>query len=279
VSRFNEIEFTEMTTEFSELGLGHRFVTSASLSRVFAHGKRGFFILSPFRDEFSVPGEEIKTPRSIKRAGYTEQLFKENWNRYRRLQATLRDNGLGYIPLLGKWKDKEGDPYHEELSVFVPYRPLNSDEAAAQKGPRSSPALFFDFFFNLMVEYDQTAGIYCAPPENDTVTPRVELVYSGLRDEPANTSYPLGVFKEASVRDYYVSALIRATKAHRASAGGSGSHFKYESPLDDPADPGPDIETDTIAASFAPVEFGVGHWYSDFSGQVSKELGVIKVFD
>lgn len=253
-------------------GVGLRFVTSSSLSRVFELGRFGFFILSPFRPDYDYGGQEF--PGKAKAAGLKNPVSKENLNRFRRLQSELRSHGLSYIPLIGKWKDKADDDFQEELSVFVPYRttpePVDPlDDPKVEGLVIGSPELFFDFFMQLLRDYEQTSGIYGPPPKTVGEVPQVKLVFSGLRDEEANTAYDLGKFSPASVKDQYVSTLVRARR--------SNNLFKFDvgTELDNTMDTTVDNTVkNTVAASFS---LGIGQPLPAWGGQLVP--GVLRFID
>lgn len=100
-----------------------------SLSRLYQHAKKGFFLLSAFRDR---------------------NEFDENVTQHRKLEQDLRKKDLGFIHLFGKWIGEYGAPA-EEWSIFVPYR------------EEYEPEEFIQIAYKLGNKYNQEAIIYKAP--------------------------------------------------------------------------------------------------------------------
>jgi len=122
--------------------LDRHILIETSLSRLYAHSKNGFFLISAFRGE------------------YTE---KENLRRTKELESDLRGYGLGpinlgYIEVYGKWIENKNTPRERvsyEISLFVPYRK-----------EVMSPVKFYALAVDLMVKYDQEAIFYKEPGDS-----------------------------------------------------------------------------------------------------------------
>lgn len=85
---------------FNEVGC-FRKLDEASLSRIWKHGQKGFFMMSAFR------GSDLK----------------KNLANHKKLKQLLKQNKLGYFEIDGQYKYEDGT-VESELSVFVPYRDL-----------------------------------------------------------------------------------------------------------------------------------------------------------
>jgi hypothetical protein len=83
----------------------------SSLSRIWKHGKKGFFIMSAFR-------------------GIDE---KKNALNHKKLKQLLKEKNLGYFEIDGQYKYDDGT-VESELSVFVPYRDIYSFEEFKEIG-------------------------------------------------------------------------------------------------------------------------------------------------
>jgi len=216
----------DLPSVYSHFGM--RMVTSTSLSRVFEIGRQGFFILSAFRPDYEV-GDRVNYKRA-RDAGMKEKPHLQNFERYQKLQQRLIHFNIGYVSLVGQWRDNPDDPVHEELSVFVPYK--------NRKG-----AIFADNIFEfqelpmlLASEFDQTAFVYCPPDQDQNFPVKVYTVYTGLnqssdRSPSKGDKDLIGNFHVANVEDQYLSILMRANKSNRVP-------WKFEETQDlEPADP------------------------------------------
>lgn len=206
-------------------GSGYRWIESTSFSRILEIGRHGFMTLSAYRPDFDY-GDEVSKGR-LNRAGFKKPLTEEHLYRFRSLLTDITRHGLGFLPIIGKWRDDDETEYHDELSVIVPYRntvdafdPPSFDEEAYAESVSglaiANSTVFYDLMMDWLIKYDQTAGLFCPPPKTAEDKSEVYMVYSGLRDEPKGHSVLMGPFTPTNFKDQFVSALIRANRTQTA---------------------------------------------------------------
>ena len=214
-------DHTELESVYNYFGL--RIVTSSSLKRVYELGASGFAIISAFRPEFET-GDRVNYKRS-RDAGMKERPHLQNFERYKRLQERLRHFNIGYVTLVGQWRDNPDDPVHEELSCFIPYK------NAADVVFKDNPFEFHELAMLLSKEFEQTAFVFCPPPAKQG-TAEVYCEYTGLNRSSESDSREgdrmfIGSFHIADVQDLYLSILLRANKSNRVA-------WKFDSPSEVP---------------------------------------------
>lgn len=88
-------------------------VNESSLGRIKKHIDGGFISISAYR--------------TVDKDGKTVS-DKENFENTKKLVALIRDAGLGYIRMMGGWKDEDSDKTSYEQSFFIPYMDKYSED-------------------------------------------------------------------------------------------------------------------------------------------------------
>lgn len=116
-------------------------MTEASLSRFYNHSKGNFAILTSYR---------------------AENNNHQNVQSYRKLQNDLRDLGLGFVIIIGKWQECQ-DP-------MVPYTQCPDDMLKEVREPSLFvPGLSYRDAVRLMNKYGQDGVVYGGPEFDQVV--------------------------------------------------------------------------------------------------------------
>jgi hypothetical protein len=154
-------------------------IKETNLGRLYKHFSEGTaFIVSAFRHEYD---------------------FSENSKRHQALKTEVRINGLGYIELVGYWKETndEGEKVDvKELSLFVPYG-----------GDYSLPKdNFKEFAIALLIRFEQESILYI---DNSKI---YSLSYDAETDEVKENQFEYDKFTPQKVSEIYSAIKKKPNK-------------------------------------------------------------------
>jgi hypothetical protein len=215
----------------------HRFIKASSLSRVEQHlYSKGFVLISASLSDLDKgDGNEIRH-KSAEKGGLLQRISKENFDRYKSLQADLTAAGVGYITLVGRYweenkRDETGSRPDEELSVLIP-----RDNLASPTAIKFADEMFFvDFAMKLAVKYEQESFLLTKPDMKDS-DGRVHgsFIYTGLRGSRKQwDEQDIGWYRRTTSLKTFLSMLRRANKVDRGESGvGFRFHDKEEDAIE-----------------------------------------------
>lgn len=140
-------------TKDNDYSVGDRYYyfNDSTMSRILEHAKNGMFVISAMRGGFPI-GKSFEefTPKEREKYKADKALTKQ-------LEEDIKAAGLGYIPSVGGFKEKNDDGETvdvNEFSFIVPHR-----------NNQMSDKEFVEFAASLAEKYDQNSVLIAGIPE------------------------------------------------------------------------------------------------------------------
>lgn len=133
------------------VGDRYYYFNDSAMSRILEHAKNGMFVISAMRGGFPIgkPFEEF-TPAEREKYKADKTLTKQ-------LENDIKAAGLGYIPSVGGFKEKNNDGELIDVNEFSFIVPRGNNQMSNKE--------FVEFAVSLAKKYDQNSVLIAGIPE------------------------------------------------------------------------------------------------------------------
>lgn len=140
-------------TKDNDYSVGDRYYyfNDSTMSRILEHAKNGMFVISAMRGGFPI-GKSFEefTPKEREKYKADKALTKQ-------LEEDIKAAGLGYIPSVGGFKEKNDDGETVDVNEFSFIVPRRNNQMSNKE--------FVEFAVGLAKKYDQNSVLIAGIPE------------------------------------------------------------------------------------------------------------------